>query len=126
MNIKTGELKEIALDWAVAIAEGLKDQKPFTALELFRAIRANGDFHYSCNWSEAGPIIEREWVELINNGQDWIAIGRGFGEDAPEGLGSTPLIAAMRCYVASKLGDCVDIPDQLTQTVHTETKRETI
>ena len=28
--------------------------------------------------------------------------------------GPTPLIAAMRCYVASKLGDEVDVPDELT------------
>ena len=28
--------------------------------------------------------------------------------------GPTPLIAAMRCYVASKVGDEVDIPDELT------------
>jgi hypothetical protein len=27
--------------------------------------------------------------------------------------GKTPLIAAMRCYVASKLGDVVEIPDEL-------------
>lgn len=27
--------------------------------------------------------------------------------------GPTPLIAAMRCYVASKLGDEVDIPEEL-------------
>jgi len=29
--------------------------------------------------------------------------------------GTTPLIAAMRCYVASKLGDEVDIPTELIQ-----------
>jgi hypothetical protein len=28
--------------------------------------------------------------------------------------GPTPLIAAMRCYVASKLGDAVEIPEELT------------
>jgi hypothetical protein len=27
--------------------------------------------------------------------------------------GPTPLIAAMRCYVASKLGDEIDIPEEL-------------
>jgi len=27
--------------------------------------------------------------------------------------GDTPLIAAMRCYVASKLGDEVEIPEEL-------------
>ena len=34
--------------------------------------------------------------------------------DAHEGhTGTTPLVAAMRCYVASKLGDTVEIPDEL-------------
>ena len=33
-------------------------------------------------------------------------------EDEPQG-GSTFLIAAMRCYVASKLGDTVEIPEEL-------------
>ncbi len=27
--------------------------------------------------------------------------------------GPTPLIAAMRCYVASKLGDEIEIPEEL-------------
>jgi hypothetical protein len=31
--------------------------------------------------------------------------------------GSTPLIAAMRCYVASKLGDDVKIPNELAKEV---------
>lgn len=31
----------------------------------------------------------------------------------PEGYGPTPLIAAMRCFVASKLGDEVEVPDEL-------------
>ena len=29
--------------------------------------------------------------------------------------GPTPLIAAMRCYVASKLGDEIEIPTELTK-----------
>jgi hypothetical protein len=36
------------------------------------------------------------------------------GGEPYEGTGSTPLIAAMRCYVASKLGDEVEIPKELT------------
>ena len=30
-----------------------------------------------------------------------------------EQSGDTPLIAAMRCYVASKLGDTVELPEEL-------------
>jgi hypothetical protein len=32
---------------------------------------------------------------------------------AAEGEGPTPLIAAMRCYVQSRLGDEVDVPKEL-------------
>ena len=35
-------------------------------------------------------------------------------ELAIHGRGPTPLIAAMRCYVASKLGDEVEVPDELS------------
>jgi hypothetical protein len=36
--------------------------------------------------------------------------------DANVQYGPTPLIAAMRCYVASKLGDEVEVPDELLQS----------
>gem|GEM_PF-2663022 len=36
-----------------------------------------------------------------------------FGARSDFIFGKTPLVAAMRCYVASKLGEEVDIPDEL-------------
>lgn len=69
-------------------------------------------------WDQGGPIIEREKIST------WDA--DGVGCDFPWGAhktiehnhrfqqrGPTPLIAAMRCYVASKLGPVVDVPDEL-------------
>jgi hypothetical protein len=38
---------------------------------------------------------------------------RGMLRDLTRAEGPTPLIAAMRCYVASKLGDTVEIPEEL-------------
>jgi hypothetical protein len=35
------------------------------------------------------------------------------GERNLIGVGPTPLVAAMRCYCASKLGDEVDVPEEL-------------
>jgi len=66
---------------------------------------------YSTTWAQAGPIIERENISLA--GKDplhdcWAAMTQ-YGTHKHEG--HTPLIAAMRCYVASKLGDEVDIPE---------------
>ena len=44
-----------------------------------------------------------EWT-----GEDWMAYIR----HDEEYFGPTPLIAAMRCYVASVLGDEVEVPDE--------------
>jgi hypothetical protein len=68
---------------------------------------------YSTNWSQGGPIIEREGIGTAQaeNGSDWVAMRRyTFQRDDAYWDGPTPLVAAMRCYVASKLGDSVDIP----------------
>jgi hypothetical protein len=79
-------------------------------------------WHYepSTNWSQGGPIIEREKITLaylkVEGAIRWEA---RYFDDAGRfrilEYGPTPLITAMRCYVASKLGDEVDIPDQLTK-----------
>lgn len=71
----------------------------------------------STNWSQGGPIIERERIDIINNGSEWaagfdveqwqVAMGVGLPRIA---YGPTPLIAAMRAYVASKFGEEVELP----------------
>lgn len=63
------------------------------------------------NWSQGGPIIEREWIgiEAWNEESPWRADKSGEHEQ----FGPTPLIAAMRCFVASKLGEEVEVPDEL-------------
>lgn len=78
------------------------------------------DEYYSTNWAQGGPIIEREWIcaDRCRNGI-WWACKRNNEGDAHlfEAVGPSPLVAAMRCYVTSKLGDMVEIPDEI------ETKR---
>lgn len=67
---------------------------------------------HSTNWNQGGSIIERETIGLFFDracGNQW----RANHITAPYQLGPTPLVAAMRCYVASKLGDEVDIPEEL-------------
>ena len=65
----------------------------------------------STDWSQGGPIIEREGIGFYKaNSTKWWAHPYG-GEYNAEG--TTSLIAAMRCYVSSKLGDVVDIPEEL-------------
>ena len=100
MKIKTSELQGAALDWAVAKAK----DKQVKGLDWVQPA-------YSTDWAQGGPIIERECIGLQrwNEEHEWAAdIGGGF-----EQYGDTPLIVAMRCYVASKLGDEVEIPKAL-------------
>ena len=75
-------------------------------------------FQYSTSWLQVGPIIERERITLRVNttpGSRWVAFldSAAIGHYPHRQHGPTPLIAAMRCYVASKLGDEVEIPEEL-------------
>jgi len=114
--MKTSELTGSALDWAVAKAN--------QAVGLVKSDPMLDCMHYftpSTNWAQGGPIIERERISLRpdfwENGGCKAFIDRGGSAKniiAPM-HGPTPLTAAMRCYVASKLGNTVDIPEELTQ-----------
>ena len=98
-------LEGAALDWAVTLAE-----YPNTEHDVWRNFRS--ECHYSTDWAQGGPIIEREKMTLEWTGEDWMAYIR----HDEEYFGPTPLIAAMRCFVASKLGDEVEVPDELLQS----------
>ncbi len=99
--MKTNELKDQALDWAVADCQG----HDFPAADAVSRI-----FNPSTNWEQGGPIIEREGMQIQTFMDKWLAsIPKPFVQrDGP-----TPLIAAMRCYVASKMGDSIEIPEEL-------------
>ena len=123
--MKTIELTGAALDWAVAKCEGATEEwrsgAPFF-WDGVPCIRIGGhDVNYkpSTDWSQGGPIIEREGISVEYNRAEftWLWTAYKLGdphEDNPEG-GPTALIAAMRCYVASKLGDGVEIPSELQE-----------
>lgn len=100
MKIKTADLQGAALDWAVGVAHEDGGLLPVA---------------YSTDWQFGGPIIEREDIALRPQARSegWFA-HKVWGEQG-EYTGPTPLIAAMRCYVASKLGDEVTIPNELME-----------
>lgn len=116
MRIKTSELSGAALDWAVATCEGLKCDVPAWAEKPWVRITDPSGLQYVCpsystSWAQGGPIIEREGISWhCGNKTSWHAYGYGSADNFS---GPTPLIAAMRCYVASKLGDEVDVPGGL-------------
>ena len=104
MKLKTSELQGAVLDWAVA------------KCEVGDAINEIDDPHfYSTDWALAGPIIERERIGFKYTGtaMEFVAWVNGELSTVNDQHGPTPLIAAMRCYVASKLGDEVEVPDEI-------------
>ena len=113
--MKTSELTGAALDWAVAKCEGrgIEFDDPRDPW-LTRDGIADQPLHSytpSTDWAQGGTIIEREKIELFMRDEEWFAYS---SFSTPEDFhGDTPLIAAMRCYVASKLGDEVDVPKEL-------------
>ncbi len=85
---------------------------------------------YSTDWSQGGPIIERgritvypDYIDATTESGKEITIENGWKAHStprrywmtPRGnaSGPTPLIAAMRCYVTSKLGDEVEVSEEL-------------
>jgi hypothetical protein len=120
VKIKTSETTPIQIDWLVAKCEGLNVYIPAFASRPWLQIRGDHGFvghcpKWSTNWSQGGTIIEREMIATSRGGSYeehfWMA-SRGFSDE--RFYGPTPLIAAMRCYVASKLGDEVEVPEELT------------
>lgn len=118
--MKTNELYGAALDWAVAKCEGKENTWGRSKLKPHEYYHGHP---YSTDWAQGGAIIEREkmgvWFcdsvidaetnEVIRE-LTWYAEDQN-GDHVQ--TGSTPLVAAMRCYVASKLGDEVEIPEEL-------------
>ena len=133
--MKTVELCGVQLDYAVATLEGYSNlrmnphrfapvlimdppNKKYGVVQL-------ADLDYSSAWGLAGPIIEREKITISPNdsksyiGQEpWTAyrVALLFTDEGEKEYmhGHTPLIAAMRCYVASKMGDEINLPEELS------------
>lgn len=82
-------------------------RKEYGVMELW-------ELSFSSDWNKGGWIIEREEIS-IESGVEWTAYCWIDKKDEQAyGNGKTPLEAAMRCYVASVLGDEVELPDEVT------------
>lgn len=112
MKIKTNTLTPIQINYLVAVLEGHDPICGTNGNHLYND-HDKVDFEYSTNRSQGGPIIEREGIALGKNGTIGTPNAYEAGDDSNIHYGPTPLIAAMRCYIASKLGDEVDIPAEL-------------
>jgi hypothetical protein len=116
--MKTSKLTGAALDWAVAKCEGLLCFGYRTDGWRFAIEDSDGEVHVfmpTTRWANGGPIIEREKLSVVmQQGMPPI-----WSANCPRALfrsqGPTPLIAAMRCFVASRLGDEVDVSSELLE-----------
>ena len=113
MKIQTSELTGAALDWAVAKCEGAYAPSVETDIDGTKRINYGGMYpEWSTEWAQGGPIIEREGIatDFDKPNGIWCASDNA---DPIAYYGPTFLVAGLRCYVASKLGDTVDIPEEL-------------
>lgn len=137
ITVKTSGLTGAALDWAVAKSQGkicsIHDGNDYPHILRID----NVDYHPSSNWLQGGQIIEIESIQIcpptspvhIRGGPQ-----AGWGQSGtwsatvwrkgPHGRRpihfheSSPLIAAMRTVVEAKLGDTVEVPEQLVEVNH--------
>jgi hypothetical protein len=148
-QIKVSEATNTQLDWLVGVAEGCYDLELYGVDPSIRAwkrgLGVTAPYRPTTNWSQMGPIIERERITVVCAEGEynpdkagtpqcydtyWVAtFGRltPYTNYGPQGdnwgdaftvavggnSGNTPLIAAARCFVSSKLGETVEVPDEL-------------
>ena len=127
-KIKTIELTGAALDWAVAKCEGLRLHKDALLGGVMKDgwwasgyytdpnqwIRL-GRLRYSTSWAQGGPIIEREKIQINPSiSSDAWGAANPSKDQCVWVWAETPLIAAMRSFVASRLGEEVEVPDELS------------
>ena len=146
VTVPTHELEGAALEWAVAMCEGRAiDIGPDGRIWHSPEHGESGDEATYLTWTFAGPIIDREGIAMRKHGASgaWYAMALADIGDAerPQWCeftaqggqrhgkfsyqvhmrrqrfeGATALEAALRCYVASKLGESVELPAELRPT----------
>lgn len=135
-TINVSEAGPKALDWLVAKCEGHLEPEVYLGKRIPRVVVCNQTicdewvvrfnptpqvyysplYNPSTSWDIGGQIIDRELISTCWEGATWVATlfdkhcdGGWYGHC----YGPTPLIAAMRCYVTSKLGNVVEVPGVL-------------
>ena len=125
--MKTSELIGLPLDWAVFKAGHKGAELHYFVDDPFKKepwLLINGlcemplhGYTPTADWHQGGSIIEKHGIHLewSESHEHWLAYSWDRFSNPNHHMtdGDTALIAAMRCYVASKLGDEVEIPEEL-------------
>lgn len=130
MKVKTSDLTGPLLNWAAAKA--MASQGPGWQVSIYgvASVRLQAPtggviapFMPGHDWNHCGWLIEETEIGVRRNapssaGREWEATPSitAKGAGGKWGYGPTPQIAVTRCFVASILGDEVDIPGELIFT----------
>ena len=134
MKIKVSQAQGLALDWMVARCIGVPKRELFIQKwsgSLFRrnldedgnlngAYTTGPDLLFSRKWEAGGKVIEKmlaspealviEHTQRADPEQRYVASLNRLHRFC---FGPTPIIAAMRCFVSSRMGDEVEVPDEV-------------
>lgn len=140
MNVS--ELTGAALDWAVATVDGrtirldpmgfgncseggywvweeVPSGKGGTLIDKAVYLKIGRNYSPSTKWQQGGPLIDKieglevkRWMESAPESKCQVEIHNCEGDWVS--FGPTVLIAAMRALVASKVGQTINIPKELT------------
>ena len=112
-KINVSEATNTQLDWLVAQCEGVLDEDIYPR------------HSYTTDPDQMQPIMEREFIStspgdwdvdsvpMVKNWCAW-SLSAEIHNDQPFAYGPTQLIAAARAYIVSKLGEIVEVPEELT------------
>lgn len=124
MKIKVSETTNPQLDWLVAKCSTLAREHHGFELRCTRAywrLYSSWEPCYASTlWSQGGPILTRERISrTIDHSGLWIAYWTdGYGDEDYYKkwmqCDRSELVAGLRCFVTSKLGDEVEVPDELS------------
>ncbi|MHC5194778.1 phage protein NinX family protein [Pseudomonas frederiksbergensis] len=137
IEVRVAELRRPALDWAVAIIEGLNiklitvaeqveniDRNQFTDYEVERlkqvfklkmksvndaGFSLGNSPAYSLDWGHCGPLIKKYVVDIIH-GTKVQAVSHLHGVATPPMEDDLELVATCRAVIAAERGEFVKVP----------------
>lgn len=119
IEVKTADLIGPALDWFVAKVEGvavvIDPNSPNCRQMVEDAEAINGWYCFSpsTDWSQAGPLIEKNKIGFGPVRDWWVAHPNRPNEPTDWLRADQPLVAICRAIVADKLGLVVSVPKEL-------------
>lgn len=131
MKVKVAKASGVVLDWLVAHALGIShdiasfigdDDKVYELYLSSQADKYRKQWLPSTDWTQGGPIIEQlrsysAYRLLIESDGDNVHVLSWPSKHVHfSGYGPTTLIASMRCYATSRLGEEVEVPNELLET----------